>query len=172
MTDVAMGAVPAPRAGSPESPVGRSEAVAHTAEAGGHALEIQMLRVGAQLLRVGRQAGSRRGATPLLMFNVPMPKPPATSSVAEESTTTLPTPLTLEAAVSVRKAEAPCSRTAPVAPSSTWLPVSFSSVGDTFHCRSSSACTVTVFLLRRMTTPRTKTPPGPSNSTPLPTLIS
>ena len=66
---VAMGAVPAPRAGSPESPVGRSEAVAHTAEAGGHALEIQMLRVGAQLLRVGRQAGSRRGATPLLMFN-------------------------------------------------------------------------------------------------------
>ena len=69
MTDVAMGAVPAPRAGSPESPVGRSEAVAHTAEAGGHALEIQMLRVGAQLLRVGRQAGSRRGATPLLMFN-------------------------------------------------------------------------------------------------------
>ena len=69
MTDVALGAVPAPGTGSPESPVGRSEAVAHTAEAGGHALEIQMLRVGAQLLRVGRQAGSRRGATPLLMFN-------------------------------------------------------------------------------------------------------
>ena len=52
MTDVALGAVPAPGTGSPESPVGRSEAVAHTAEAGGHALEIQMLRVGAQLLRI------------------------------------------------------------------------------------------------------------------------
>ena len=69
MTEAAMGAVPAPGTGSPESPAGRSDAVAYTAEAGGPALEIQMLRVGGQLLRVGRQAGSRRSATPLLMFN-------------------------------------------------------------------------------------------------------
>mgnify|MGYP003592667941 FL=1 len=69
MTSAAMGAVPAPGTGSPESPAGRNGAAAHTAEAGGHPLEIQMLQVGGQLLRVGRQAGSQRGATPLLMFN-------------------------------------------------------------------------------------------------------
>ena len=66
MTSAAMGAVPAPGTGSPESPAGRNGAAARTAEAGGHPLEIQMLQVGGQLLRVGRQAGSQRGATPLI----------------------------------------------------------------------------------------------------------
>lgn len=60
MTSDAMGAVPAPGTGSPESPAGRNGAAARTAEAGGHPLEIQMLQVGGQLLRVGRQAGSQR----------------------------------------------------------------------------------------------------------------